>query len=246
MKRNALFTGLACLLFCATAFAASSGIGVWDADLQGGIKSGADHEKLDLKNDLTIGDDDIVQFRLDSSLLGSKAYLHYYQAANHGATNRSLAFNGILLNGSGTGTIESKLEQTVVDVGAAKSLRKTGPLQVELAGGLRYLELSSKLRDSSGQKANASLKAVVPTIGLGAATHLTGDLSAKAVLSGVDIRFGGKKVDTYDLRYGLEYNPTENLSIGAGVEKAKIFIEDGNNLADLHREGKYFEIVVKF
>jgi len=242
MTRRIFFAGLTLLFLSMNVFASSAGINVWDADLKGSIKSGSD--QLNLKDSLGMADDDIVRFRLDLNMLGPKAYLHYYKASNHGTTttNDYFTYNSTPL----TGSIQSKLEQTIVDVGTGKSLVKTEALQVDLLGGLRYLDLSTKLRDNNAHSTSASLKAVVPTIGVGAQTHIANDFFAKASLSGVDIRLGGKKVDTYDLRYGLEYKPTNNISIGAGVEKMKLFADDGDQRSDLHREGNYFEIVVKF
>lgn len=244
MTRSVFFAGLTLLFLSMNVFASSAGVNIWDADLKGSIKSGGD--QLNLKDDLGMADDDIVQFRLDLNMLGPKAYLHYYKAANHGTTTNALNYNGTQLNETGLGTVKSTLEQTIVDVGTGKSLVKTEALQVDLLGGLRYLDLSTKLRDNNAHSTSTSLKAVVPTIGVGAQTHIANDLFAKASLSGVDIRLGGKKVDTYDLRYGLEYKPTDNISIGAGVEKMKLFADDGDKRSDLHREGNYFEVVVKF
>lgn len=244
MTRSVLFAGLVLLFLSMNVFASSAGVNIWDADLQGSVKSSSG--ELNLKNDLGLADDDIVQFRLDLNMLGPKAYLHYYKAANHGTTTNVLNYNGTQLNGTGLGTVKSTFEQTIVDVNAGKSLVKTHALQVDLLGGLRYLDLSTKLRDNNDRSVSTSLKAVVPTIGFDAQTHISNDLLAKASLSGIDIRLGGKKVDTYDLRYGLEYKPTDNISIGAGIEKTKLFADDGDNRTDLHREGNYFEVVIKF
>lgn len=242
MKRSVIFAGMVVLLSSITAFASSASIGVWDADIRGTIKSGADGDELNLKNDLGLGDDNITQFQVDLNLFGPKAYLRYYKAENSGTTNSIVRYNGITLQ---DGPVRSELDQTVIDINMGKTLVKTDTLQVDLLGGLRYMDLNAQLRDDS-HIASDSIKALVPTIGVGAQTNLSSDLVAKASISGLDISFDGKKIDTYDLKYGLEYKPTANIAIGAGVLKSKLFAEDGENKGELRREGNYFELVVKF
>lgn len=242
MKRSVVIAGIIILLISVTAFASSGSVGLWDADLSGSIKSGAGADEIDLKSDLGMGDDNITQFRLDLNLGGPKAYLHYYKAENSGSTGNPVLYNGVNLN---NGPVKSKLEQTIIDINAEKTLVQTDELRVDLIGGLRYMDLKANLHDDSHSTSD-SIKALVPTIGIGAQTHLTDDLVAKASISGLDISLNGKKVDTYDLKYGLEYQPTENLAIGAGIQKFKLSAEDGDSKGDLHREGNYFEVVIKF
>lgn len=242
MKRSVVFAGMAVLLTSITAFASSASIGVWDADIQGTIKSGADGDKLGLRSDLGMGDDNITQWQVDLNLAGPKTYLRYYKAENRGITNSIVRYNGITLH---DGPVRAELEQRVIDFNTGKTIMKTDALQVDLLGGLRYMDLNARLQDNS-HTASDSVKALVPTIGIGAQTHLSSDLVAKASISGLDISFDGKKIDTYDLKYGLEYKPTANIAIGAGVLKSKLFADDGENTGELRREGNYFELVIKF
>lgn len=244
MKRSAIFAGLTVLFTSLTVFASAASISVWDADISGTIKSGADAGELNLQNDLKLGDDNIAEFRADLNMLGSKAYLHYYQAENTGTNPNPglIRYHGTTFD---NGPVKSELKQTVIDLNTEKTLVKSDALQLDLIGGLRYLDLKSKLQDNSNT-ASDSVKAIVPIIGLGAQTHLSADFLAKASISGLDISFGSKKVDTYDLKYGFEYTPTADIAIGAGVQKSKLTAEDGDSKGDLYREGNYFEVVVKF
>jgi hypothetical protein len=241
-QASSVILGLSLLFISTNLFANSGNVTVWDADVAGAVKSGTD--EINLKDDLGLSDTRVTQFGLDSS----KGYVRYYNVDNKGSatTTRPFAYDGHTFNDSRP--ITSQLEQTVVDVGAAKSIHKSDGLQVDLLGGLKYMNLGATIEENggTGQKASESVKAVVPTIGIGAQTHMGGGLHAKASISGLDISIDGKKVDTYDLRYGVEYKPGANVAIGAGIQKSKVLAEDGDIKGDLRRDGNYFEVVVKF
>jgi hypothetical protein len=234
--------GLSLLLTSTIVFAGSGSISVWDADVAGVVKSGAD--AISLKDDLGLSDKRVTQYGLDLN----KGYVRYYNVDNKGSaiTTRALDYNGQSF--AQNTAITSQLEQMVVDVGAAKSIVKSDGLQVDLLGGLKYMNLGTTIQENggSGQKASDSVVAVVPTIGIGAQTHIGGGLHAKASISGLDISIDGTKVDTYDLKYGVEYKSGANVAIGAGIQKSKLLAEDGEVKGDLRRDGNYFEVVVKF
>lgn len=244
MKRLAsLVIALTVMASGATAFANAAGVTFWDADIQGSVKSGS--MDVDLKNDLGLGDKNILEYNLDLNFLGPKAYLHYYKASNSGVNTltRNIDYNGeTFTNGT---AVTSNLKEEIIDLTFAKSVLKTDALQVDLLGGIKYISMDTNIA-GGGNSATDSVRGLVPTIGIGAQSHLSKDLLAKASISGFDISVGNKNVDVYDLKYGLEYKPVANVAIGAGIQKSKVLAEDGTSKGDLWREGNYFEVVVKF
>jgi hypothetical protein len=241
-QASSVILGLSLLFISTNLFASSGNVSVWDADVAGAVKSGTD--EINLKDDLGLSDKRITQFGLDSN----KGYVRYYNVDNKGSATatKDFEYNGKPF--SNFTSITSQVEQTVVDVGAAKSIVKSDGLQVDLLGGLKYMDLGTSIEETggSGPKATDSMKAIIPTIGIGAQTHIGGGLHAKASISGLDISIDGKKVDTYDLKYGVEYKSGANVAIGAGVQKSRLLAEDGDTKGDLRRDGNYFEVVVKF
>jgi hypothetical protein len=244
-QASGVILGLSLLLTSTIVFASSGNVSIWDTDVAGVVQSGTD--AINLKDDLGLRDKRVTQFGLDLNLLGPKGYVRYYNVDNKGNATTTRTFEYGDQQFSNAVPISSQLEQTVVDVGAAKSIVKSDGLQVDLLGGLKYMDLGATIKDTdSGEKTSNSVVAVVPTIGIGAQTHIGGGVHAKASISGLDISIDGKKVDTYDLKYGLEYKSGANVAIGAGIQKSKVLAEDGDVKGDLRRDGNYFEVVVKF
>ncbi len=233
-----------------TLFAASNASAVvdvegryWLTSMDDEVQSGVAGTKLNLVDDLGVGDNENF-FDVRATLeLGSHKLRYGYMPMSWDGTktvSSPVTFGG----SSFSGAVNTKVDIAYHRLGYEYDIIDTLNNRLGVIFEIKYFDIDASLTSPPpGPNETASIKAPVPTVGLAAQVGLPFLLSVGGEVTGVSL---GSAAWLVDAEAGVNFKPAPFVVVSGGYRFLNLHLDYDDNLADLSVSGPFVMVRADF